>query len=59
MDFDAHFSDRLSAISRCMCELERMTELRVQYPSEMVGIMVGELDWLVELHNLLYRSEIG
>ena len=48
---------RLDQITRCMQELETMRKLRSQYPNELRGLMLGELDWLEELHYLLYQSE--
>ena len=45
---------RLSAISRCCDELEKMRANFVLYPEEKVSVQVGECDWLEELHRLLY-----
>ena len=45
---------RLGEIERCMFELERLRWAYKRWPAEAWGILVGELDWLEELHHLLY-----
>ena len=47
---------RLDQITRCMQELENVRKLRPQYPNELRGLLIGELDWLEELHFLLHES---
>ena len=47
-------ADRLAAISRCCDELARVRALRPAYPDQLDGLMLAELDWLEELHSLLY-----
>lgn len=48
--------ERLERISRVMTQLEFIRIHRTQFPGELPGIMVGELDWLQELHGLLYEA---
>ena len=48
-------SNRLSAISRCCAELEKMRANFVLYPEEKASVQLGECDWVEELHRLLYE----
>jgi hypothetical protein len=51
---DAQSLDRLSAISRCTDELERVRALRPEHPDQLDGLLLAELDWLEELSRLLH-----
>lgn len=42
-----------------MTELESVRNLRSQYPDELKGLMLAEMDWLNELHLELYELEDG
>ena len=46
---------RLVAISRCMAELELVRNAQMVSPTAFG--LIGELDWLEELHRLLYGAE--
>ncbi len=46
---------RLDAIDRCMGELDRLQHSHgLPDLSDRWGVSIGELDWLEELHRLLY-----
>jgi hypothetical protein len=46
---------RLDQITRCMDEVEKCVRDERLFPG-LFGPMVGELDWLEELHYLLYNN---
>lgn len=50
--------NRLSEISRCTDELARIRAWRAENPvalrEDHLGALMGELDWLSELHFLLH-----
>lgn len=48
---------RVAAIDRCMSELDRLRHSRgLPDLSDRWGVTIGELDWLEELHRLLYLT---
>jgi hypothetical protein len=48
-------SPRIEQIARCCAELAR---LRTHFPcGPCDGVAVGEMDWLEELHRLLYEDQ--
>lgn len=47
------YMSRLDQITRCMDELEKCVQ--DEHPG-LFGPMVGELDWLEELHYLLHSN---
>ena len=50
--------NRLTAIAKCTDELERLRLAWTTSPrADFIGIQLGELDWLEELHRLLFNPE--
>ena len=50
-------NQRLLAISLVMCELQMCQDaLRSKVQSNLGGPILGQVDWLEELHGLLYDS---
>lgn len=50
---------RLKEISRCMNELEILEKVRIEHSTfiDKFNNLWGEMDWLEELHRLLYDYE--
>ena len=50
-------TNRLTQIIRCMAELE-LVERQFKKPSrDPLSVLLGQMDWLGELHDLLYSVE--
>jgi hypothetical protein len=51
-------SDRLARIDHCMRELDRLEHSHgLPNQNDRWGVSIGELDWLEELHRLLYFGD--
>jgi len=50
-------TDRLTQIVRCMTELELIERHFPANPRDPFGPLLGQMDWLGELHCLLHGAE--
>jgi hypothetical protein len=53
--------DRLEQITRCVDNLNYCIRHRLSYlpnHADPMGATIGEMDWLSELHNLLYEDSV-
>lgn len=49
-------NERLFNLDRCMRYLHDCQDLQGKNHPEALGLTIGELDWLSELHRLLYEE---